>query len=151
VQVNGIPMVFLLDSGVDKTILFSLESIEEVEFTHAEKIKFRGLGYNPESVIGFKSSENTISLSQNFIDYNHDIYIIIDEEFNISSGLGIPVNGILGFEFFRNHVVEIDYTRNKIHIYNDISRIRKRIDKKYEKLNLLIKNNKPYLTADVIV
>src|SRR5690606_18283386 len=61
------------------------------------------------------------------------------------------VNGILGFEFFRNHVVEIDYTRNKIHIYNDISRIRKRIDKKYEKLNLLIKNNKPYLTADVIV
>ncbi len=144
-------MVFLLDSGTDKTILFSLENVEEIEFSGMEKVRFRGLGSTLKNVEGFKTSKNTVSAAKDFVDYNHDIYIIIDEDFNISSGFGIPVNGILGFEFFKNHIIEIDYIRNKIHVYKDISTIQKKLRKKFKKLDISIENNKPYLTADMIL
>src|SRR5690606_38297820 len=64
---------------------------------------------------------------------------------------GIPVNGILGFEFFKNHIIEIDYIRNKIHVYKDISTIQKKLRKNFKKLDISIENNKPYLTADMIL
>lgn len=151
VAVNGVPMVFLLDSGVDKTILFSLEEVEEVRFSQAEKATFRGLGNDLQSVEGLKTSNNTLSITEHFVDNNHDIYILLDQDFNISSGLGVPVNGILGFDFFKNHIIEIDYVRNKIHVYNDLNKIRKKIDRKFKKLNFSIENGKPYLTAEVIL
>jgi len=151
VAVNGVPMVFLLDSGVDKTILFSLEEVEEVQFSQAEKTTFRGLGNDLESVEGFKASKNTVSITRYFVDNNHDIYILLDQDFNISSGLGVPVNGILGFEFFKNHIIEIDYVRNKIHLYNDLNKIRKKIERKFEKLPISIENNKPYLIAGIVL
>jgi len=151
VQVNEVPMVFLLDSGVDKTILFSLEEVNEVQFLNAEKTTFRGLGSGLASVEGFKASKNKLSIAEYFVDNNHDIYLILEQDFNISSGIGVPVNGILGYEFFKNHVVEIDYVRNKIHIYNDLSSIQKRIDKKFEKLNISLESNKPYLTAEILL
>jgi hypothetical protein len=151
VNINDVPMVFLLDSGVDKTILFSLEEVGEVKFSEAEKATFRGLGSNMESVEGLKTTKNKVAIAEYFVDSNLDIYIILDQEFNISSGLGVPVNGILGYEFFKKHVIEIDYAHNKIHVYDNLSQIQKKIDKKFEKLNISIENNKPYLKAAIVL
>lgn len=39
VQINGVDLTFLLDSGVNETILFSLDE-REVNFNDIEKIKF---------------------------------------------------------------------------------------------------------------
>lgn len=151
VMVNEVPMMFLLDSGVDKTILFSLEEVDEIQFLNVEKTTFRGLGNSLESVEGFKTSKNKLSIAQYFVDDNHDIYVILDQDFNISSGIGVPVNGILGYEFFKNHVVEIDYVRNKIRIYNNLSLLQKKLDKKFEKLDITLEANKPYLTAEIVL
>ena len=151
VYVNKVPMMFLLDSGVDKTILFSLEEVDEVQFVKAEKTTFRGLGSRFESVEGFKTSKNTLSIAQYYVDNNHDIYVILDQDFNISSGIGVPINGILGYEFFKNYVVEIDYVRLKIHLHKDINSIQKKIDKKFVKQYITLEANKPYLTAEILL
>jgi hypothetical protein len=39
---------------------------------------------------------------------NHLLYIIVDQNFNISSHVGIPVNGIIGSSVF-NNLFEINY------------------------------------------
>src|SRR5690606_26229712 len=116
-----------------------------------EKATFRGLGSGFESVEGFKTSKNTLSIAEYFVDNNHDIYVILEQDFNISSGIGVPINGILGYEFFKNHVVEIDYLRHKINLYKDIHSIQKKIDKKFEKVPITFEANKPYLTAEVLL
>jgi hypothetical protein len=43
-NVNGTEFTFLLDSGVQETILFSLDDNEEVSFKNIEKVILRGLG-----------------------------------------------------------------------------------------------------------
>ena len=107
IKVNGVELNFLLDTGVAETILFSLEDKKEVRFFNAEKVLLRGLG-SQEAVEGLKSTNNILEF--NSMKYsNHMLYIILDPEFNLSSHVGIPVNGIIGYHFFRNNLL------NRIH------------------------------------
>jgi hypothetical protein len=41
------------------------------------------------------------------------LYIIVDQNFNISSHVGIPVNGIIGSSVFNNNLFEINYEKKK--------------------------------------
>jgi hypothetical protein len=107
VVVNGEELTFLLDTGVEQTILFSLDEKEEVKLFELEKLRLRGLG-SKEAIDSYKSSKNKVEI-KSYVDHNHEIYIILDQEFNFSSHVGIPVNGIIGYNFFRKNLVEIDY------------------------------------------
>lgn len=146
VTINGVELTFLLDTGVAETSIFSLEN-KEVKLATLEKIKFSGLGGNA-SIDGFRSDHNTGKIGKSFINNSLSLFIIVDQDFNISSHVGIPVNGIIGYHFFKNHPVSIDYATKKIMIYNDESLFRKKI-KKFEALSISIEKNKPYIEADV--
>lgn len=149
IEVNGESLTFLLDTGVEETVLFSLDEKEEVSFFHLEKIMLKGLGTN-DAVAAYKSSKNKLEVA-GFFDNEHEIYLILDQEFNFSSQVGIPVNGIIGYHFFKNHLVEIDYDRKKVIVYNEShKKIRKRVAKHYHKEPISIENNKPYYTTSVV-
>jgi hypothetical protein len=45
--------------------------------------------------------------------YQSPLYIIVDQNFNISSHVGIPVNGIIGSSVFNNNLFEINYEKRK--------------------------------------
>ena len=77
------------------------------------------------------------------------MYIILDQEFNLSSHVGIPVNGIIGYNFFKNNLVEINYERKRIVIYKDNDKNRKKIEKKFKKVAITIEKSKPYLISSV--
>jgi hypothetical protein len=144
INVNGIELNFLLDTGVEETILLSLED-KEINLNNIEKIKLRGLG-GAEAVEGLKSSNNILAI-QDLIDRHHNLYIVLDQNFNFSTHIGIPVNGIIGYSFFKNNLVEINYDSKKMTVYNDDKKIRKRIHKKYVTVPISIENSKPYAQA----
>jgi hypothetical protein len=145
-NVNGVDLTFLLDTGVAETSLFSLEN-KELKLTNLEKMKFSGLG-GSASIDGFISENNIARSGKDYVSYSMALYIIVDQDFNISSHVGIPVNGIIGYHFFKNHPVVIDYTSKKITIYNDENLFKKRI-RNFSELNISIERNKPYIFADV--
>jgi len=145
-EVNGVDLTFLVDSGVEESILFSLEDKEELTFNNVEKIMLRGLG-SSDYIEGLKSSGNQVVFNDAIIDQNHEIYIILDEELNFSGSVGIPVNGIIGYQFFKNFKVEIDYVSHKIHIYNPSHELKRKKLSKFKKLDFLLHNNKPYLAS----
>ena len=107
IKVNGETLTFLLDTGVEQTILFSLDDKQQVSLFHLQKINLKGLGSN-DAVEAYKSSENKMEVN-GYVDDEHEIYLILDQEFNFSSQVGIPVNGIIGYHFFKSHLIEIDY------------------------------------------
>jgi len=146
INVNGADLTFLLDTGVSETTIFSLEN-KEMKLSPLEKMKFSGLGGN-ESIDGFKSDHNLGKIGKNLINDSFTLFIILDQDFNISSHVGIPVNGIIGYHFFKNHTVIIDYASKKITIYEDKELFKKKI-KKFDELPISLERNKPYIFADV--
>ncbi|UQB67299.1 aspartyl protease family protein [Epilithonimonas zeae] len=144
--VNGVELNFMLDSGIAETLLFSLEN-KEVDFKNIEKITFKGLG-ETVSVEALKSIKNNIKIGNHFIDKSHTVFIVLDEDFNISQDIGVPVNGIIGYYFFKNHPIEINYLKKTITVYKDSSKFPKRV-KRYAEFPMTVELNKPYMSADV--
>ena len=149
VDVNGVALNFLLDTGVDETILFSLED-REVSFNNVQRVKLKGLG-SQEAVEGLKSSGNVLSVKNALTDANHELYIILDTDLNLSVDVGVPVNGILGYQFFKEHLVEVDYASQRIVIHPDTKKIRRRLARHYKALSLSIEKNKPYVQAQTVL
>ena len=147
INVNGITLNFLLDTGVEETVLFGIEETETLKFKNPEKIQLKGFGTN-EYVDGLKSDGNAL-ICGNFKDDNHEIYIILDQNFNFSAQIGIPVNGIIGYKFFQNHLVETNYGNSKLIIYKENAKIRKKLNSKFSSSDLSIERNKPYINVNV--
>lgn len=145
-NINGVELTFLLDSGVNETILFSLDD-KEINFNDTEKIKFSGLGES-KNIEGLRADNNLVKIGNDFIDKKHTIFIILDESINFSSHVGIPVHGIIGYHFFKNNLVEIDYITEKIIVYKDEKNFIKN-KKRFKEFPITIEGNKPYLMTDV--
>ena len=146
VEVNGVPLTFLLDTGVSQTLLFSIGD-KDLQFKNSEKTKFTGLGGDLQ-IEGLKSRNNMVKVSEDFRDYHHTIFIILDEDFNFSSYIGIPVHGIMGYDFFKNNPIEIDYTSKRITVYKD-DNYYKRKTRRFTEIPLSIENKKPYILTDL--
>ena len=149
INVNGVELIFLLDTGVEETILLSLEDKEKVDFYNVQKIKLRGLG-SDEPIEGLKSTNNQLTIN-GLTDKNHELYIVLDQSFNFSNHVGIPINGIIGYHFFKNNLVEIDYDRKKVIVYRDTEKLRKKISRKYTPIPITIERSKPYTIAQMAI
>ena len=146
INVNGAELTFLLDTGVSETILFSLEN-KELKLSNVEKIKFSGLG-GSLSIDGLKSERNLGKIGNEIVNTSMSLYIIIDEEFNISPHVGIPVNGVIGYHFFKNHPIYIDYISKKITVYENSDLLQKKT-RRFEEFPITVEKDKPYLYAGV--
>lgn len=149
IKVNGVELNFLLDSGVEETILFSMEDKKEVTFKNVEKIKLRGLG-SEEEIEGLKSTNNALE-THGLKSIHHLVYIILDQSFNLSSHVGIPVNGIIGYKFFKNNLVEINYHKKRVTVYLNREETKKKFEKKFERLPITIERSKPYINTLAVV
>ncbi|MCV2487258.1 PDZ domain-containing protein [Flavobacterium sp. SH_e] len=149
IKVNGVELNFLLDSGVEETILFSMEEKQEVSFNNVEKIKLRGLG-SEEEIEGLKSTKNILE-THGLISNDHMVFIILDQSFNLSSHIGIPVNGIIGHKFFKNNYVEINYQKKRIVVHAQSNTFQEKLDKKFKAIPITIERSKPYLVTKATV
>lgn len=149
IKVNGIELNFLLDSGVEETILFSMDEMQEVKFNNIEKIRLRGLGSENE-IEGLKSTKNTFE-THGLRSDNHLLYVILDQSFNLSSHIGIPVNGIIGYKFFKNNLVEINYEKRKIIVHTNNEKFKSKLNKKFKAIPITIEKSKPYIYTNAVV
>jgi hypothetical protein len=149
IKVNGIELNFLLDTGVEEIILFSLEDNPDVKFYNSEKINLRGLG-SAASIEGLKTTNNILEI-HGLKSKNQLIYVILDESFNLSSQIGIPVNGIIGYQFFKDNLVSINYMKKKLVVSKNNVVNRSKIQKRYEEIPITIEKHKPYLSANVLI
>lgn len=147
--VNGVELTFLLDSGVEETILFSLEDTKGLDLKNKETVSLVGLG-SKEKIEGLKSTGNLLE-TKGMISRNHLLYVILDQDFNLSSHVGIPVNGIIGYSFLKNNLIEINYQKRKIFFYKETAKRRKRINRKFTKVPITIEGAKPYVYSNVVL
>lgn len=147
VQVNGKELTFILDTGARNSMLFSLSEIDSIEVKNVSPIKIRGFGTGG-TVDALKSSGNKIQMGD-ALDYNHTLYIIFDETINFSPRMGIPIHGILGYDFFKDFIVKTNYSSGELTIFNP-NLYKERNCKKCVTLPIFLKENKPYLKTPIV-
>ena len=147
VKVNDVELSFILDTGVSKTIIFNYKNISDsLKMKDVEPIYLRGLGEG-ESVEALKSRNNVFKIGD-AIKLNQDLFAVYNENINFAPRLGIPVHGIVGFDLFKDLVIEINYSSKYIRL-TEPKEFEYKKCKKCETLNLEFYNNKPYLNAYV--
>lgn len=143
VSVNGVELSFILDTGVGSTIIFSLEQRETLELKNASKIKLRGLG-DDSPVEALKSVRNKLGIG-NSISKNHTLYVIFDESINFSPQMGFPIHGIIGYDFLKNFVTEVNYAKKYLKIHTPRSYSYKKCKKCYTTAMNFIDGKRPYM------
>jgi len=147
VEINGVTLSFLLDTGVSKPIIFNFLNVSDtLKIKNTETISLRGLGEG-ESVDALKSKRNIIKIGD-AINLNQDLYAVYDVNLNFAPRFGFPVHGIIGYDLFKDFVVEINYSNKFLRLTQPKKYTYKKC-KKCERLNLEFYNNKPYVNAEV--
>lgn len=142
VEINGKKLSFLLDTGVNHTLLFSLSQADSLEIKNVTPVKIRGLGDGGD-IEALKSIENHVKVGD-AVDINHAIYVIFDQDINFSPRMGVPIHGVIGYSFFKDFVVKTDYDSELITIYDPKYYKPKRCSS-CETFDIVLTRNKPYI------
>lgn len=94
-EINGKELSFILDTGVNKTILFNLSEKDSVSLLNTTKVKLRGLG-NGDAVDAIISTNNTFKI-KDLVSNNETVYVILKDFFDLSSKMGTTIHGIIGY------------------------------------------------------
>ncbi len=146
VKVNGSELNFLLDTGVNNTIMFNLSVSDSLKLRNTQTVRLRGLGEG-ESMDAIKSTKNQFRIGK-IINGYHMIYLISGKEFDLSANLGVNINGIIGGDLFHDFIIDINYSSKKLKFYNPDSYVYKKC-KKCQIFELDFYKNKPYINLAV--
>lgn len=137
---------FILDTGVRYPIITELPFINKLDLNYLMPVPVRGLGEGVE-LTAYRSANNTMRLN-GLTASNQEVQMIIDEKFQISHILGIPVHGLIGFNLFKDYIVEIDYVNEKITL-NKPEYYKYRDRSKDIVMPLLFDGNKPFVNTTI--
>lgn len=150
VYINGAgPFNFILDTGVSILIITDPNLPDSIGLEGDRKIKIRGLGEGEDlDAVIIPSMEVTIGkagarfLSGAAIDEDH---------FHLSSYVGMPVYGIIGYDFFNSFTVKVNYVTSRLTVYRPGAfKLLKYIARKdYEPVPILLENQRPYLVTQI--
>jgi hypothetical protein len=136
-----------LDTGVRYPIITELPFINKLNLNYMMPIEIQGLGEG-NNLTAYRSGNNTMQIN-GLTARNQEVQMIIDENFQISHMLGIPVHGLIGFNLFKDYVVEVDYINEKLTLHKpEYYKYRDR--KKDIILPLHFDGNKPFVRTNIV-
>jgi len=150
VQINDSDtMNFIVDTGVNSTIITELSLSNTISLNYARKTKLRGLGEG-EDLEALHSFGNEFNIS-GIKGKNQHVFVLLEDVFHLSTKLGMRVQGIIGYSLFRDFVVTINYERQKITFTKPKKYKPRKADlKRAIVLPLKLHKTKPYLEAEII-
>ena len=146
IEVNGAKLSFILDSGVSKPILFNVSDQDSIQLRNVSEITIRGLG-DGDPIKALSSKDNFFKLEE-IRNFNQLLYVVLDKDMNFSPTLGIPIHGIIGYDLFRDFVVEINYGSEYIK-FHDPKFYKGKENSKSQTLPLFIRRNKAYIDGNI--
>jgi len=141
-------MHFILDTGLSTSIMTEISMGDSLSLNYTRQVKLNGLGQG-DPVDALHSYGNIFYIS-GIRGINQDLYILLQNVFNLSAIFGTKVHGLIGYNVFKNFIVEINYETKIITFHNPNKYKPSRRQKKGVTLPLTIHHTKPYVFGTVI-
>jgi len=144
-EINGKgPFNFVLDTGVGLMLITDPKLVDSINVANKRTIKIEGLGKG-DDLEAYITSPLNIQIP-GLKSYDVGAAILKTDHFGLSNFAGIPIHGLLGYEFFNNLAVKIDFGDSSL----TVSRPKDtRFFSRGSKIHLSVENRKPYLQAKV--
>lgn len=146
VSINkGPELNFLFDTGVKSNILFSKAIGDELKLSYSRKLNL--IGADGQTILTASvSSNNKFDLGE--IEGLMQTILVLDEDFlELEKVLGIPIYGVIGYEFFKYNPIKIDYDIGRLSFYR--SGVFKWRPFGYRILEIQLDDSKPYVMAQI--
>jgi len=141
---NSDTLHFILDTGVSSLIITKPDAIKNQKLRFTRRVQLTGAGEG-ESLNASVAIGNVIEMGKMRATYQN-IVVLEEDVLQLSEYVGIPIDGIFGYEVFNNFVVTIDFTNRELVLMNPENyKYRRRHGDRYP---IIIEDTKPY--ADVI-
>lgn len=138
------PFNFILDTGVGLMIITEPELIDSINLTSKRTIKIPGMGQGEDDEAYISS---VLKIDIPGLE-SHDITaaILKEDHFNLSNYAGMPIHGLLGYEFFADVAVKINFSDSTLSVCRprDLRPFRKG-----NKISMSIEERKPYIQARI--
>jgi len=141
---NKGPFNFIMDTGVGLMIITDPALIDSVNIPSKHVLKLRGCGEG-EAYDAYITSPLQVDIP-GLTSYNVAAAILKTDHFGLSNYAGMPIHGLLGYEFFSNLAVKVDFSDSTLTVYRPKD---EGLFKKGEKIPITIEGHKPYLEANV--
>jgi hypothetical protein len=146
VMIQGVLFQFILDTGVNYTLLFVNHRHDLARF-QTEALLLSGLGQG-EPVKAYKTEGHEIHIGKMTLP-NQTLLLLDKENFSFTKKMGTQIDRIIGTAFFQHIVTTIDYGKTKLKVYApEVFTPPK--GKRFEQLPLDFYNNKPHIRARVM-
>jgi len=144
-NINGKgPFNFIIDTGVGLMLITDPKLVDSINVLNKRTIKIVGLGEG-DDYEAYVTEPLKVQIP-GLLSYDVGAAILKTDHFGLSNYAGIPIHGLLGYEFFVNLAVKIDFGDSTL----TVSRPKDmRFFNKGSKIPLRIENRKPYLQAKV--
>jgi hypothetical protein len=144
-DINGKgPFNFVLDSGVGLMLVTDPKMVDSINIVNKRTIKISGLGKG-EDYEAYITSALNVSIP-GLVSYDVAAAILKTDRFGLSGFAGIPIHGLIGYEFFNNLTVKIDFSDSTLTVSKPKYT---KFFGKSNKIPLIIENRKPYLYSKV--
>ena len=116
VSINGnTKLNFLVDTGVRSNILFSKNLGDALGLEYSRRLNIVGADGTSE-IWAQVSPVNTIDVGP--VEGRLQSLLVLEEDFfELEAVIGVPVYGIIGYEFFKYNPVKINYDEGMIEFY----------------------------------
>lgn len=146
-SINGKgPFNFVLDTGVGLLLISDPKLIDSVQIKNLRSINIIGFGEG-EALSAYVTSSIEVEFG-NTKAKNLSAAILKRDIFELSNYVGMPIHGLIGYEFFNSFIVRINYVLKTLTIYKPEMAY---IPRKGHRIPLSIEERKPYVMADIVL
>ncbi|MCH7401671.1 aspartyl protease family protein [Belliella kenyensis] len=146
ISINGSePLNFIFDTGIKSNILFSKSLGDELDLQYSRKLNL--VGADGKTVLTASVSlSNRLDMEKIMGEYQ-TLLVLEEDFFELEKLTGIPIYGVIGYEFFKNNPIKVNYDVGQITFYKS-DRLKWR-PFGFRKTALKLENSKPYIHADI--
>ena len=141
-----LPLKFVVDTGVQTAILTQKAFSDILNLPYSRKYTISGPG--GIKLIDAYVTHNVSLRLPGVHGTGHALLVLEEDYLELRNYLGTDVHGVLGYELFSRFIVQIDYEKKVLTIYNPDKFRRK---KKFNELPIRVEDTKPYIHVNTVL